>query len=539
MQSIFGFQRLSRDDPLANVRSLRVWADGVARNDPVAAVEQIALLIRDEASKPEGSAHRLEALLELDRVAAPHLELLRTQYRQIAISDDLRQRLLQLCETISQGFAQAWGQYARNIETSETPVTARGLRHAVFARLFHHQATLTRLGLFRYEHWIPGRWRALHQAYRAARLRSLALEPYALLPSRASEQSSAEQEYIAILLLQRLNTGNLTTPQIDWASEWVREWVAMLRLGPPPRDPVNGFWLDLGDAEGLTDRATKSPQGEVLFLDMEPLRAQLKALIGRLMSQGVAGRLASDSEDALTLAKRVDRLWQPQAPVLQRRGERRAASNGATVAVGWQEIVMALQSRHARSVAPPGYHYDDRGRLRNNSELRDLVGRRLEKFTWQIADSSDSGYRIRSSSRDATRQWPGALLALQVEDSPGWRLAVVRRLRRVGSDLTELGVEVISRNVSMATPRDIESRDSGYSVDGVDVQVTGKGFQAIYLPPQAHGRGQSPASLVIPPPEFVLHRKLSLTVDGRVHSIVLASPLERSRDWVWTPLRSG
>ena len=111
---------------------------------------------------------------------------------------------------------------------------------------------------------------------------------------------------------------------------------------------------------------------------MEPLRAQLKALIGRLMSQGIAGRFASDSEDALTLAKRVDRLWQPQAPTLQRRGERRAASNGATVAIGWQEIVMALQSRHARSVAPPGYHYDDHGRLRNNSELRDLVGRRLE-----------------------------------------------------------------------------------------------------------------------------------------------------------------
>ena len=131
------------------------------------------------------------------------------------------------------------------------------------------------------------------------------------------------------------------------------------------------------------------------------------------------------------------------------------------------------------------------------------------------------------------------MLALQVEDFPGWQLAVVRRLRRVGSDLTELGVEVISRNVSVVMPREVEVRDSGYSVDGVDVQVTGKGFQAIYLPPQVHGRGQSPASLVIPPPEFLLHRKLSLTVDGRAHTIVLASPLERSRDWVWTPLRGG
>ena len=128
MQSIFGFQRLSRDDPLANTRSLRAWALRIARNDPVAAVEQIAPLIRDEASKPEGSAHRLEALLELDRIAALHLELLRTQYRQITISDDLRQRLLQLCETISQGFAQAYGHYARNIEASESPFQWSGER---------------------------------------------------------------------------------------------------------------------------------------------------------------------------------------------------------------------------------------------------------------------------------------------------------------------------------------------------------------------------------------------------------------------------
>lgn len=539
MQSIFGFQRLSRDDPLANVRSLRAWAVGVARNDAMAAVERIALLLHDEATKPEASAHRLEALLELDRVAVPHLELLRTQYRQITISEDLRQRLLQLCETICQRFAQAYGQYARNIETSESPIAAQGLRHAVFARMFHHQGTLTRLGLFRYEQWIPGRWRALHQSYRVARVRSLALEPYALLPSRASEQSSAEQGYLGILLLHRLNAGILTTPQIDWASEWLREWVSTLRLGPPPKSPANGYWLDLGHTEGLTDRATKAPQGEVLFLDMEPLRAQLKALIGRLLSQGVAGRIACDSEDALTLAKRVDRLWQPQAPTLQRRGERRAAHDGVTVAIGWHEIVMALQSRHTRSVTPPGYQYDDRGRLRTRSEGRNVAGRRLEKSMWQITDTSDSGYRVRSSSRDATRQWPGALLALQVEDSPGWQLAVLRRLRRVGSELTELGVEVISRNVSLVTPREIEARESGYSVDGIDVQVTGKGFPAIYLPPQAHARGRSPASLVIPPSAFIVHRKLSLTVDGRAHTIVLASALERSRDWVWTSLRSG
>jgi hypothetical protein len=112
-------------------------------------------------------------------------------------------------------------------------------------------------------------------------------------------------------------------------------------------------------------------------------------------------------------------------------------------------------------------------------------------------------------------------------------------LRRVGAEMTELGVEVISRNVALVMPREIERRDSGYTVDGVDAEITGKGFHAIYLPSQVQGRVRAPASLVIQPSEFSLNRRLSLTVEGQSHTIVLASPLERTRDWVWAPLRSG
>ena len=536
---MFVFQKLNRDDPLSNLKSVRAWASSVPRNDPVAAAEQVVPVIRAEAGRPDGNALRLEAIVELDRIAVPLLEQLRAQYRHITISDDLRQRLLLLSESVAHGFALTYGNFATNIEESETTVVPRPLRHAVFARMFHYLGMLTRLGLFRYEQWIPGRWRALHQSYCVARLRSLALEPFALNASRAAEQSSAEQEYIGILLLHRLNSGNLTTPQIDWASEWLREWVPPLRLSAPPNDDGVGYWIDLGDGEGLVNKRPQSWQGELLFLDIEPLRAQLKALIGRLMSQGVAGRQAADSDDALSLAKRVDRLWYPQAPAVVRRGERRPATNGVTVASGWQDVVVALQARHARSGAPVGYHYDEFGRLRNDHERKERAGRRVERHSWQVADSSESGYRIRSTSREAMRQWPGALMVLQVEDVPGWQLAVVRRMKRIGAELTEIGVEVISRNVALVTPRDTETRDSGYTVDGIDVQVTGKSFQALYLPPQIHGRVRAPASLVIPPAEFALHRRVSVTVDGRSHPILLASPLERARDWVWTPLRSG
>lgn len=549
VHSIFGFQLTSRGDPLANPKSVRAWMANVPRNDPVSAVEAINSLLATAPARADGSVPRLHAILELDRIAAPLFELLRQQYRLASISDDVRQRILRGCDALAAGFSQAYAEYAKQIEATGQPARARELWHGVYARLFYYGNVLTRLGLFRYEQWIPGRWRALHQSYLAARARSLALEPYTLNPdSRPGEQSTPEQEYVQILLLHRLNTGNLTTPQIDWAAEWLREWAPPLRViaaKEGPEQAVGGYWLDVGLGEGLRDRRPQRAEGELLCLDMEPLRAQLKALIGRLGAQGnpAATRTGpGDAEDLLGLAKRLDRLWLPQAPMRARRGERRPANHVVTVAAGWMEIMLALQSRHARSSgAPPGYHYDDYGRLRNNKEIRQRVGapRRLERDAWQIFDSSDSGFRIRSLARQAARQWPGALLALQVEDAQGWQLGVVRRLKRVGADVTELGVEVISRNVSLVLPKEIDNRDSGYTVDGIDVEVKGKSFQALYLPPQAQTRVRTPASLIVPPAEFTLGRRLSLTIEGQSHPILLASPLERTREWVWAPLRSG
>ena len=71
MISFLGFQIVSRDNPLANVKSLRVWMQGVPRNDAVAAMEAIVALLQTEAPHADGSVARLEAIMELDRLAVP------------------------------------------------------------------------------------------------------------------------------------------------------------------------------------------------------------------------------------------------------------------------------------------------------------------------------------------------------------------------------------------------------------------------------------------------------------------------------------
>jgi hypothetical protein len=540
--TLFGFQITSRDDPLANAKSLRAWSARLPRNDPVGAVEAIIHLLETAgAAQPAVTLNRLRAVLELDRISVPLQAQLRAQYRMAALSDEVRQRLWRACDDLAHWFAHVYEVIYDGMRAPGYNQKARAELHGVFARLFYYVGVQTRQGLFRYEQWIPGKWRLLHSAYREACEQGVVAEPFALDESTPpAERLSPEQEYVQILLLQRLNTGNLTAQQIDWAAEWLRGWANLLRLAMTPLEG-DGYWLDLGCGEGLVDRRSQNPAGELLYLDVEPLRGQLSMLLSRLATQAGASPGRGEVEEQLALAQRLDRLWLPRAPEQARRGERRAAQHTVTVAAGWAEIVVALTAKFARTAhVPQGYHYDDYGRLQPNKDGgRNPADRRqMERDAWQIHDTSDSGFRIRSSSLQAAGQRPGTLLAMQLEDDSCWQIGIVRRLKKLNAEQVELGVEIICRNGELIIPKQLAARNTGYSVDGIDIGSKGNSFHALYLPPQVRARFTSPPSLVLPSAEFTIGRMLSLPVDGHHHDICLAAPLERTKDWVWTPLEA-
>ena len=537
--TLFGIQIASRDDPLANAKSIRLWARQLPRNDPIGAVEAIIRLL-EGAGTPTTTVtlSRLQAVLELDRISVPLQAQLRTQYRIPAMSDEVRQRLWRASDELAHRFAHVYEGTYRGIRAQGDQEKARTELHGIFARMFHYVGVQARQGLFRYEQWIPGRWRVLHDAYREACALAIVAEPFAIDALTPPEDVlSPEQEYVQILLLQRVNSGNLTAQQIDWAAEWLRGWSRGLRLAMTPV-AGDGFWLDLGRGEGLVNGRPAEPAGELLYLDVAPLREQLGIHLPRLAIQAGAHPGQAEIDEQLALARRLDRLWLPRAPEQARRGERRNVQQAVTVAAGWSEMAVALAARFVQSArAPLGYHYDDYGRLRADKDAVPSPAdpRRTEKVDWQIHDASESGYRIRSSSSHAARQRPGTLLALRFEDDPRWQIAIVRRLKRLNAQQFELGVEVISRYGELITPKQLDPRDSGYSVNGIDIGAKGKGFHALYLPLQVRARYTASPSLMLPAAEFSIGRVLSLVVDGHHQEVCLSAPLERTKDWVWAP----
>jgi hypothetical protein len=153
---------------------------------------------------------------------------------------------------------------------------------------------------------------------------------------------------------------------------------------------------------------------------------------------------------------------------------------------------------------------------------------------WQVLDTSESGCRIQSTTQQAAHLRIGSLLALLLEGDTCWRIGIVRRLKRRTAEHTELGLEIIAENSQLVMPESITARESGYSVDGVDINTGGKGFDALYVPPQQRPFSAPVRSVVVPAAEFKPGRVLSLKVEGETHQIRLALIIEQARDWVWT-----
>lgn len=223
-------------------------------------------------------------------------------------------------------------------------------------------------------------------------------------------------------------------------------------------------------------------------------------------------------EEQLTLARRLDQLWRPQAQPRARRGERRAEKRQVVVAAGWTAMIAAMRTAGARRPHEPHqYTYDDATKLAVHGHVhnveRDQYGNVIERgpnrYGWQLQDTSDSGARAscRPRGRRATTAGRRAARAAAGRRGPlaaGHRAPAAPRT----AENTELGVEIIAQNAAITMVTPLATRASGYSVNGVDTARGSQGFHALYLPPQQYTRAAPVRSLVLPASEFAPGRRL-------------------------------
>jgi hypothetical protein len=424
----------------------------------------------------------------------------------------------------------------------------------LLARLIHFYGTDSKLRVFRFERWIPAKWMELHKLYSQAVELGIDRAPTSLVDASSNKtQWTVEQEYIYVLLIHQLNTGNLTPLEIDWASAQIRVWSRKLALEVTPRTK-DGFVVNLDGKVGLQRRTGKETGDGLRYLDTTPLAEQLERATYSLRKAVAAEKPSPQPSLNVQRVAVLERLRPALAPSLNadmRRGPRIPVQVSAKVRVGLAGICRDLAVEEVDVDAPQDaerievFAVNDGSRpLRQLRDERDSMIMSLSQFSdpmWQVKDRSVAGLRIAASGGIGQSLQLGALVAVRQSDVGDWVIGIVRRLNKASNDEAEAGLAVIAQRavpVSLNTRREKRNNDYEIEMDGVDISTVGSCFDGLYLPPPS--RPDAPLNVktvIVPTSEYVEGRELVLLTGRSVYTMALRHIIEQRGEWTWAAIQ--
>ena len=553
---MFGFltpQVKDESDPLQNTRSASAWLRQLPTLDVIARQHHVMQVFDGmRQSRRSIDLNRVAAVQFLDTaLGADRRQLIKQYVENIDRAARIADRAWQAAQEMSQGFVYAYQTSLERALADTTNPRWKTVVPQLFARLVHYHGTDAKLRAFRHERWIPAKWTVLHQLF--ARAVELGIDKMAVaLPSSGpgAMHWSTSQEYAYALLVQQLNTGNLTPAEIDWAGAQLRAWGRKLEFETVPGS-TEGFYVDLSSKRGLVRRTGGEAGPMMHFLDTTPLADQLERAIHALRQTDVGepGMAAAVNLQRIAILEKVRPVVAPNLHGDLRRSPRTPVTVAAKVRIGLARICGELTPKeipepandanvgaeeievYAVAAAPRAKHHVP--------DEHDTLLASITAFSdpaWQVKDRSVAGLRIAASGGIGQSLVLGALVAVRQSDAADWVLGAVRRLNKVSNDDVEAGVSIIADRIVPITvhakraPKD----DLGIQVNGVDVSTIGARFDALYLPPPA--RPEKPLTvktIIVPTSEYADGRNLVLTTGRSIYTIALRHLVEQRAEWSW------
>ena len=552
---MLGFGRSSRD-PLVDAKSAERWLTAFSANDQMAlhtaALAELRRLTERDAKRTPA---RLEAVFQVDRRMSALRETLTEQYlgqgnRSTRVENQLWQALFDL----TQGLLLCYQAFAREMADHPQDSKWQSMLPELIARQVIHQGLEAKFRLFRYEQWIPAKWGDLNSLFQQACSAQIERQPVAALPDGTA--TTIEQEYLRVLVMQLVNSGNITPRHLQWISEQLPQWCAPLRLNIES-STVTSFYVDLAARAGLRRRGPQPLEGRVLFLDTRPLHAvlmqNLVVLDQKIRSNPLSERTPRRTEQLNLLTKLASQV-DPEFKPFARRGERTAAQGSVDAIIGFnkianflrdEEMLPFLDGRRSSTTFGDGVELATFGRVRNEQERsQEMAKRRLANYSapggpWEIRDVSQTGFRLVAPMSVISTVTLGTMTAIRPSSQGMWMLGLVRRMRRLTTERAEIGLQVIANSlieVELMEPRKNEGDD--YSVDGEAPTVNSRRFSALFLSLRKRETEPAVQTLVMPPGEYQPGKRLRMSVGDSSRRIAFGRLLEQHSDWIWVTVES-
>ena len=559
MGAMFAFLAPSaRDpaDPMVSVKAAAAWLHELPSLDVIARQQRVLRAFEGmrQSRRPIDFA-RAQALQYVDAALGTDRRQLFRQYVEgLESAPKIADRIWQSSLDLAQAFIAA---YQAVLEVALAPSAfGRWKSHVpvLFARLIHYYGTDAKLRVCRHERWIPAKWLELHRTFMRASELGIDRVPTSLGASGGNgTQWTVEQEYVYVLLLHQLNTGNLSPANLDWAAGQIRGWSRKLELVALPKS-MEGFFVDLAGRAGLARRTGQDSGPMLRYLDTTPLANQLDMTIAALRhseetDQGPVGPI--NHQHALILEK-ARAAVAPNLNADMRRDPRTPCAVAARVRVGIARIRHELSKPQGATPLPDTaaneeievYAVAGPARpKRRVPEEHDTLSASLATFSdpmWQIRDRSIAGLRICAGGGIGQTLMLGALVAVRQSDVSQWMLGVVRRVSKLASDDVEAGVSLIAERVVAVTlyTRRETKQDMGIVVNGIDASMLGPRVEGLFLPPPS--RPDKPLvvkTVIVPTHEYSEGRKLILMTDRSVYTLALRQLVEQRPDWSWAAIQ--
>ena len=546
---MFGIRKSSRD-PLADEKSAERWLAAFPESDPLAMHAGVmAELAQISESAAKRTPARLETVFYVDRRVDGMRRTLTSQYIEHANrSAKIEHQLWSALFDLTQAFLLAYQSFAREVMSHAQSAKWQLMLPALVGRQIIHLGLDAKIRLYRYEQWIPAKWAELHALFTLACSRQI--ERQQIVMSTGGSTTTIEHEYLVALLLQLMNSGNMTARHLEWVAGEIDEWCAPLRL-TLEASSVTSFYVDLSSREGFKRRTPGPLEGRVLFLDTRPLHAVLMQnvimLEQKIKSQPLSERTARRSEQLSLMTKLASQV-DPEFKPFARRGERTAAAGTVDAIVGFGKICAYLKEEELDPIPllEPGKSFGGTmelavfGHIRNERDRRvEMSRRRLAAFSapggpWEIKDISQTGFRLIAPMSAANVVTLGTLATIRPHGQVLWTLGIVRRMRRLTTDKAELGMQVIANAlVSVDLIEQRKNADSDYSVDGEATTINGRAFQGLLLALRKRETDAAVQSLIVPAAEFQPAKRLKLMTVKSIDPVRYGRLIEQQPEWVW------
>ena len=533
------------DDPLVSLKAATRWIEALPIGDAYKCQQAIYTeLKRFNETSTDFTKDRLAIFMLLDEKSRDLQDTLVRQYlRNPRMSRLVESQLWHAVYGLNWEVARGYHTFVLHIsheagknplDSSIPPITLRAIR--AFGQLLKWRA-------IRYLPASEKLWLRLHNLYRIAETHDFQGQLQRAYPEETTE-CSCQSAYLHILMLNLANSGTLYPRQLDLLDRWLCLWHEQLKLDSKLDTETHTFSVDMSADQGPRRVRKPDPGKPMRFWSTANLVHVVQALHNAMENGSPPQQLGlgdnARTTESLELLDYLLHQWSSLEAREQRRAPRATIKRLVDVAHGLSAIVNQIQVAAApQRVSPYGtglnYNEEDdvqvygfiteRTRERVSHMQAPATSRSPDVERWVMHDESECGFGAVVESRDKDWLRVGALIAIKAHEADHWQISIVRRLSRVNSDTSSVGIETLSGASTLAMLHDVGT--PGYTVKGTESDPSNLPNSSLLLTGPDGGY-----TLILDPIHYSTGKICQINGIPDIKLISMGKPIEHSEGWI-------